>query len=214
MEQFSEETKKEDVRNDGTAETESSNSGTEPQESIGKRVGKEIISTLLYIAAVILITFLFITFVAQRTEVSGHSMMNTLMDQDSLIVSKISYEIGDPKRFDIVVFPHIDQTTGEQTYFIKRIIGMPGETVQIDQDGNIYIDGSILDESYGREKIENPGLAIDPIKLGDDEYFVMGDNRNDSLDSRYAEVGNIKRDELVGKAWLRIYPFSSFGRIN
>jgi signal peptidase I len=88
---------------------------------------------------------------------------------------------------------------------------MPGETVQIDLDGNIFIDGEIKKENYGREVIRNPGVAMDPVKLGDDEYFVMGDNRNDSLDSRYAEVGNISRDELVGKAWLRILPFSSFG---
>ena len=94
-----------------------------------RKVIKEITSTLIYIAAVILITFLFITFVAQRTEVSGHSMMNTLQDKDSLIVSKISYEIGDPERFDIVVFPHVD-SLGNSTYFIKRIIGMPGETVR------------------------------------------------------------------------------------
>lgn len=175
-----------------------------------RKVIKEIASTLIYIASVILITFLFITFVAQRTEVSGHSMMNTLQDKDSLIVSKISYEIGDPERFDIVVFPHVD-AMGNSTYFIKRIIGMPGETVKIDLDGNIYINGQILVESYGREVIKNPGVAYEGVTLGPDEYFVMGDNRNDSMDSRYEDVGNIKRDELVGKAWLRIYPFDSFG---
>lgn len=175
-----------------------------------RKVIKEITSTLIYIAAVILITFLFITFVAQRTEVSGHSMMNTLQDKDSLIVSKISYEIGDPERFDIVVFPHVD-SFGNSTYFIKRIIGMPGETVRIDLEGNIYINEELLVESYGREVIKNPGVAYEGVTLADDEYFVMGDNRNDSMDSRYEDVGNIKRDQLVGKAWLRIYPFESFG---
>lgn len=174
---------------------------------------KEIFSTVIYIAVVILLTFLFITFVAQRTEVSGRSMMNTLQDGDSLIVSKISYEIGDPQRFDIVVFPHTD-SLGNSTYFIKRIIGMPGETIRIDLEGNIYINDEILEESYGREVIKNPGIAYEGITLSDDEYFVMGDNRNDSMDSRYEEVGNIKRDQLVGKACFRIYPFASFGFVN
>jgi signal peptidase I len=182
-----------------------------PEMPTGQKIIKEIISTLLYMAAVIAIMILFMTFIAQRTDVSGRSMMNTLQDKDSLIVSKISYLIGDPKRFDIVVFPHDDPASGKSSFFIKRIIGMPGETVQIDLDGNIFIDGEIMKENYGREVIRNPGVAMDPVKLGDDEYFVMGDNRNDSLDSRYAEVGNISRDELVGKAWLRILPFSSFG---
>jgi len=174
---------------------------------------KEIFSTIVYIAAVLLISFLFITFVAQRTQVSGSSMLDTLHDGDSLIISKISYIVGEPERFDIVVFPHTDSVSGEQSYFIKRIIGLPGETVQIDLYGNIYIDGEILEEDYGKEVILNPGLAVDEITLGDDEYFVLGDNRNDSLDSRYAEVGNIKREDLIGKAVFRLYPFDTFGGI-
>ncbi|WP_051233607.1 signal peptidase I [Butyrivibrio sp. NC3005] len=174
---------------------------------------KEFFSWLLYVAGVILLTFLFITFVAQKTEVSGRSMLNTLHDRDSLIVSKISYELGTPNRFDIVVFPHINKATNEKTFFIKRIIGMPGETVQIDFNGNIYINGEVLDEHFGKETIQNPGNAINPIVLGEDEYFVLGDNRNDSLDSRFTDVGKIKRDELVGKAVFRIYPFDTFGKL-
>jgi signal peptidase I len=100
-----------------------------------------------------------------------------------------------------------------KTYYIKRIIGLPGETVYIDYDGNIFINGVKLDEHYGLARISNPGIAAEPLTLGEDEYFVMGDNRNDSMDSRYEDVGNIKRDELVGKAWLRIYPFDSFGTV-
>ncbi|WP_051226594.1 signal peptidase I [Butyrivibrio sp. MC2013] len=172
---------------------------------------KELISTVLYFVSVIVIMILFMTFVAQRTDVLGNSMLNTLQDGDSLIVSKISYIIGEPERFDIVVFPHVDMRTGQDSYFIKRVIGLPGETVYIDPEGNIYINGIVLNESYGREVIVNAGLASSEITLGEDEYFVMGDNRNDSLDSRYPEVGNIKRDELVGKAVVRIFPFSSFG---
>ena len=90
---------------------------------------------------------------------------------------------------------------------------MPGETIYIDEEGNIYINDEILEEGYGKEVIENPGRAYEPITLGDDEYFVMGDNRNNSSDSRDPSVGNIKRDNIIGRAWLRIWPFDKFGFI-
>jgi len=164
----------------------------------------EILSFVLYIAVVVGITFFIITFVGQRTYVSGSSMENTLSDGDNLIVDKISYRFRDPQRFDIIVFPFRYQ---EHVYYIKRIIGLPGETVQI-VDGDIYIDGEVLRESYGREVIKSAGLAAEPIALGEDEYFVLGDNRNDSTDSRDPSVGVLHRDELIGRAWVRIWPLS------
>lgn len=169
-----------------------------------------MISTLLYLLGVLCLTWLVITFVGQRTEVDGSSMEPTLTNGDNLIVDKLSYRFRDPERFDIIVFPYKHKP---KTYYIKRIIGLPGETVQIDEQGNIYINGEILSESYGREIIrpENVGLAAEPIVLGEDEYFVMGDNRNNSTDSRFAQVGNIKREDIIGRAWVRIWPFSGFG---
>ena len=101
----------------------------------------------------------------------------------------------------------------EKTYYIKRIIGLPGETVYIDEEGKIYIDGEILTENYGKEVIVDPGRAYEPITLGEDEYFVMGDNRNNSSDSRDPVVGNIHRDEFIGKAWMRIWPLDKMGMI-
>ena len=175
-----------------------------------KQAIKNILGTILYLAVVLGITFLFIIFVAQRTDVDGRSMENTLHDKDALIVDKISYRFRDPKRFEIIVFPF---KYGDDILFIKRIIGLPGETVQIDFDGNIYIDGEVLKESYGKEVIKNPGRAVDPILLGEDEYFVMGDNRNNSTDGRDPAVGNITRSDIIGRAFLRIYPFSDFGLI-
>lgn len=174
------------------------------------KVMKEMISTLLYLLAVLCLTWVVVTFVGQRTEVEGASMEATLSDGDNLIVDKITYRFKDPQRFDIIVFPFQYK---EDTYYIKRIIGLPGETVQIDEQGNIYINGEILTESYGREiiKPENIGIASEPITLGEDEYFVMGDNRNNSSDSRTEIVGNIHRDDIIGRAWLRIWPFSEFG---
>lgn len=173
-----------------------------------KRILREIISTSLYLLLVLCLSYLFITFVGQRTEVQGSSMEATLSNADQLIVDKISYRFHDPKRFDIIVFPFRYE---EKTYFIKRVIGLPGETVQIDETGTIFINGEVLEESYGREIIRNSGLAAEPITLGEDEYFVLGDNRNNSRDSRDPAVDKIKRSEIVGRAFIRIYPFSKFG---
>ena len=179
---------------------------------MGSKEGKtgivrEVLSFFLYVAIVVGITFLIIHFVGQRTYVSGSSMENTLSDGDNLIVDKLTYRFSDPKRFDIIVFPYKYE---ENTYFIKRIIGLPGETVQI-VDGIIYIDGEALQESYGREVMKNSGLAADPVTLGEDEYFVLGDNRNDSTDSRDPSVGKIPRDRIIGRAWVRIWPLSKIG---
>lgn len=170
-------------------------------------IAGEILSFLLYVAVVVGITFLIIHYVGQRTYVSGSSMENTLSDGDNLIVDKITYRFSDPKRYDIIVFPYQYE---DNTYFIKRIIGLPGEMVQI-VDGTIYINGEVLDESYGREVMKNSGMAADPITLGDDEYFVLGDNRNDSTDSRDPSVGKIKRNQIIGRAWVRIWPLSKIG---
>ncbi len=179
------------------------------EKGAGQKVDmkKEILSWVFYIAFVLVLTWVIITFVGQRTRVDGRSMMNTLHDGDNLIVEKLSYRFSDPKRFDIIVFP----PTGKKEYYIKRIIGLPGETVQIDENGNIYINGELLEENYGAETIQNPGRAVNPITLGDDEYFVMGDNRNNSKDSRSEEVGNVKRSQIIGRAWLRIWPLNKFG---
>lgn len=168
---------------------------------------KELLSMLIYIGVVLGVTFLIITFVGQRTHVSGESMENTLDNGDQLIVDKITYRFQDPERFDIIVFPFHYK---ENTYYIKRIIGLPGDTVQI-ADGTIYINGEVLEESYGREVMQDPGIAAEPITLGEDEYFVLGDNRNQSSDSRDPSVGLIHRDEIIGRAWLRIWPLNSFG---
>ena len=171
---------------------------------------RELLNTAIYLLCVLGAVWLVITLVGQRTEVEGASMENTLHNGDNLIVDKLSYRFHDPERFDIIVFPFQFQ---DNTYYIKRIIGLPGETVQIMDDGSIYINGEKLEENYGMEVIkpETIGRAAEPIELGDDEYFVMGDNRNNSSDSRTDMVGNIKRENIIGKAWLRIWPVSDFG---
>lgn len=170
-------------------------------------VAREMISTVIYMAFVMCAVLLFLRFVAQRTCVNGDSMNDTLQSGDNLMVDKLSYRFKDPERFDIIVFPYEHQ---ENTYYIKRIIGLPGETVQV-KNGSIYIDGELLTEPYGKEPMERAGIAGEPVKLAQDEYFVLGDNRNNSSDSRDPSVGNIHRDRIVGKAFIRIWPLDEFG---
>lgn len=179
------------------------------QEEQKKNVsmGQEILQMSVYLLIVLCLMFLLIHYVGQRTKVSGDSMRPTLHDADNLIVDKLSYRISDPQRFDIIVFKY----DKDKTYYIKRIIGLPGERVRIDHAGTIYINGEVLEENYGAEKMIFPGCAETEITLGIDEYFVLGDNRNKSSDSRDPLVGNIKRERIIGKAWIRIWPLKDFG---
>lgn len=165
---------------------------------------------IMYIVVIIGLTYLIITFVGQRTRVSGSSMETTLSDGDNLIVDKLSYHFTEPKRFDIIVFPYRHE---ENTYYIKRIIGLPGETIQV-IDGYVYINNILLENDiYGAAVMDSPGIAAEPVVLGEDEYFVLGDNRNHSSDSRDPNVGILKREDLIGRAWVRIFPFDRLGVI-
>ncbi len=150
----------------------------------------------------------FITdYLVQPTRVEGISMEQTLADGDVLIIDKLSYLLHEPKRFDVVIFPY-----SMKEYFVKRVIGLPGETIQI-LNGVIYIDQEPLLEHFGLEELKNGGIAASPITLGADEYFLLGDNRNHSTDSRSDLVGPVSKDKIEGKAWMRIYPFDSIGSL-
>ena len=131
-----------------------------------KDVIKELVGWIVSILLIVAVSYLIVTFVGQRTQVSGSSMETTLSDGDHLIVDKISYRFREPQRYEI-----------------------------------------------GNEIIEEAGMAAEPVTLGEDEYFVMGDNRNNSQDSRVSDVGAIHRDELMGRAWIRIWPLDQFGVI-
>lgn len=171
---------------------------------------KELLNLIIYIGIVVLLCYLIIHFVGCRSRVDGNSMNPTLEDGDNMWVSKLAYRFGDPKRFDVIIFNYDENTT-----YVKRIIGLPGETVRIDQEGNIYINEMLLEENYGMEPIAptNLGRANQPVLLGENEYFVLGDNRNHSQDSRWSDVGNVSRDDIIGKVIFRIYPFKKIGRI-
>ena len=165
----------------------------------------EIFDLLVYALIILSITYIILGFVEQRTDVEGSSMNITLNDKDSVFVDKISYRFKDPERYDIVIFKFLH---ADDTYYIKRIIGLPGETVQI-IDGKVYINGQMLtDDNYGYADIDRPERAVNPITLGEGEYFVMGDNRNESTDSRFSSVGNVQREQIVGRAFMRIWPLN------
>ena len=189
----------------------------EQKKSTGKKIINGIAELLLYVIIALVCLFVIPKYVVQRTEVSGPSMEATLQDKDSIMVEKVSYRFGKPKRFDIIVFYHFfddnnQNKKDEDTYdlYVKRIIGLPGETVQIVGE-TILINGEPLEENFGKDPITFEGVAEEPIVLGEDEYFVLGDNREVSQDSRYEEVGNIKEDLIVGRAWVRVYPFNKIG---
>ena len=162
---------------------------------------------LVLIAIALSIALLFTRFIAIRSVVDGDSMNPTLINEDSVLVSRITYTFSEPQRFDIVVF---ELRSDPDTYFIKRVIGLPGETVSI-RDGKVYINDVLLEEDvYGNAPIIMPGRAASSVTLGEDEYFVLGDNRNNSRDSRYADPGSILKKQLIGKVLMRVWPLSSF----
>ncbi len=183
----------------------------ESKRPIIRKILIKIIIWVIQIAAVIFLAYFIVYYALERTDMVGISMETTLNDGDSIIINKFSYRFNDPKRFDVIVFK---QSGKEHSYYnIKRIIGLPGEKIQI-KDGVIYINGEIIQETINVEPMNNFGLAEEEIKLEENEYFILGDNRNNSEDSRFASVGTIRRDEIVGKAFIRLKPFNFISKLN
>ncbi len=176
-----------------------------------KKIVVEILVWVIEIALVIGLAFCIIKYAVEKTDVIGSSMETTLNDGDEIIINKLAYRFQEPKRFDVVVYK---QSNREHSYYnVKRIIGLPGETIQI-IDNVIYINGEEIEDIIIADEMNNAGLAADEIVLDENEYFVLGDNRNNSEDSRFANVGNITKEEIVGKAWLKLKPFNIVSQIN
>lgn len=179
--------------------------------SFRERKRKNRVRRIIYqwgvtIALAVGVAALILTFVGERTRVSGYSMEPYLHDGDQVILDKLTYRFRDPKRYEIVVFPG----PGEETrFFVKRIIGLPGETIQIAR-GVVYVNGKKV-KDYSKDHVTERGEMTNPIHLKEDEYFVLGDNRNNSEDSRYKAVGAVKRSELRGRILFRIFPLSDAG---
>ena len=168
----------------------------------------------IFIYAIVIIVCVFVVpqYVVQRTIVKGSSMETTLIGKDNLIVEKLSYHFCDPERYDIVVFYPFGRDNRE--YYVKRVIGLPGETVQI-IGSRFYINNKELaDEHFGKEDyIADFGIASEPVQLGEDEYFLVGDNRNSSFDSRDEKIGPVSKEKIDGRVLLRVYPFDKFGAV-
>lgn len=157
----------------------------------------------VFILAVLVIAFVLSRFVTERIRVKNHSMEHTLDDGDSVLIEKLSYRFGEPERYDIIVFRQ--KGTGEE--LVKRIIGLPSETVQI-KNGRFYINDEEIDDIEGLDPPEDAGIAALPVKLSVGEYFVVGDNRKESIDSRYEEVGTVTSTRIAGRVYLRLLPIS------
>ena len=176
-----------------------------------KKVIKEIIIWILLIVITISASYFITTNVFVKTSVSGTSMEPTLKEGQVVIVNKLEYYIKSPKRNDVIVYK---QSNKEHSYFeIKRVIGLPGETVKI-KNGIVYINDEAIKEKVKTEAISNSGLAEEGVKLDDNEYFVLGDNRNDSEDSRFAGIGNVLKNEILGKAVATEKPCSLVDSLN
>ncbi len=182
--------------------------GAAPQE---RSAASSFLREVLEVLFLALILYFGISFAVQAVHVEGISMFATLDDQDYLIANKIDYRLHAPQRGDIII---LRPPTNNSTDFIKRIIGLPGERILI-RGGVVYINGHRLDEPYLPEAwivdANWPDNSSTGYLLGPDQYFVMGDNRNRSQDSRF--FGPISRDRIDGKAWFRIWPLNHFGNI-
>ena len=153
------------------------------------------------IAVVVLLAFLTVQFGVQTLTIRGESLEETYSDGDVVLVNKFIYKIAEPKRFDMVAF----RTGSEDSHYsIKRVIGVPGDCIII-EDNVLKINGETVEEFPAFSDISYAGLASEEIILDENEYFVMGDNCNSSEDSRVASVGNIKRDNMIGKVQIKLY---------
>lgn len=175
----------------------------EPEESAVQNLVNWIVDIIVVIAFACYLVYS----VGSRVEVTGSSMNPVLNSGDVVLMNRIAYDLGAPNRYDIAVFEKENSS-----YNIKRIIGLPGETIQI-KDNLVYIDGKPLDADGSLGLATIAGIAEYPIELGEDEYFLLGDNRESSEDSRFSGIGNIKRDQLTGKVWLKFQPIEELGLI-
>lgn len=170
-----------------------------------KRLDSRIIKDIFEIVAggivAVFLAFVIVYSVGMRTSVIGDSMETTLYNGQEILVNRVLYRLSTPKRGDVIVFlPNGNQNSH---FYVKRVVGLPGETVQI-KDGSVYIDGVFLEESEEFDRMIDAGIAENELTLAIDEFFVLGDNRNSSEDSRSGNIGGVKKDNIIGKAWFHM----------
>lgn len=169
---------------------------------------------IIFIGVFLALIFALVPLVGATMKVTDGAMGPSLAIGDTVAVNHISYLLLRPKRGDVIQFvvAEDDQAAASQTktVYLRRVIGRPGETVQI-MDGKVYINGYPLEEEYAAGAASYAGIAASQVTLDNDEYFVMADNRSNNFDSRDATVGPISRDDILGKVWIRVFPFEKFG---
>ena len=171
------------------------------KKKLDPRLLKDVTELLVGGAVAVFLAFVLVFSIGMRTSVIGDSMEPSLHNGQEILMNRILYRISMPKRGDVIVFlPNGNQNTH---FYVKRVVGLPGETVQI-REGNVYIDGVLLAENELFDKIADPGIAQSELLLGSDEFFVLGDNRNSSEDSRSGNIGAVKKDSIIGKAWFHM----------
>lgn len=177
-----------------------------------KEKAKQIFQCKFFIFLVIVIAIVLVirSFVGGIVVIQGESMEPTLVNKDIVFIEKLSYCNGTPERNDIVVVT--TDAMGKNVQYVKRIIGLPGETIQI-KKGKVFVNGNELEEIHQFDLIEDGGMAREKMSLGENEYFLLGDNRNSSKDSRNVELGIVKKDQIEGKVFVRMYPFGKIGKI-
>ena len=177
-----------------------------PSGSLLFRIMIGVLEILLVVLLAFGVSHLFFRTVTMQE----NSMEPTVSSGDVMFLNRVAYRLGSPKRGDVIAYRTTDDSA--EVLHVKRVIGLPGETVQI-VNGQILINGQTYQEKKSYPAIVDPGLASEPVVLADDEYFVLGDNRNGSEDSRYASVGNVRSKRVYGKVWLRIWPLRKFGGV-
>lgn len=184
--------------------------GRKKERKINLSLFQEVIIWIVEIAITVAVAVVFTYFFGVRSPVVGPSMSPQLEDGDEVLIDRFFYKFISPKAGDIIAFLPNGNTNTH--YYIKRVVAVPGDTVQI-KDGRVYVNGEELEEEIEAARMEDPGLAENEITLAEDEYFVLGDNRNNSEDSRFANIGNIKETYIIGKAWFVIAPREKLGFI-
>ena len=163
-----------------------------------------IAAGMAYLAYLLLSHFVYAT-----AEVSGPSMNPTLHHGERVIINKLVYVLGAPEKGDVIAFPYPANPLDKH---VKRIIGAPGDLIEVNEH-KLYINGELLEDEFSYEPLVTVGDTQYPITVGSDEYFVMGDNRNNSKDSRSSSVGLIQRENIIGQIWIRFFPFGAMGFI-
>lgn len=172
---------------------------------------KEVIAWGIQIAAVIFIAYVCVAFFGVRSNVVGQAMSQTLENGDQVLINKFVYLVSNPKAGDVIAF--LPNGNERSHYYIRRVIGVPGDKIYI-RDGAVYVNGTRYNEPVIVAAMEDAGIANEEITLGEDEFFVLGDNRNNSEDSRYANIGNVKKEHIIGQAWFCVESEDGLGFIH